>query len=264
MIAATVEAHRWRPGRWWFLIALIFSVQLALILWLGNKSPVRPRPPATAPMLRLAGNDSGEVLALSDPTLFALPHREGFSGAAWLRIPPMKFRSFDWSEPTNWLSLPVLQLGAVLTRFIETNQINSAPVSASPEPELTLPEGFLSIASRDHSTLRLEGGLAARTLLTPLKLRSWEYADILSNTVVRMVLNEDGVPFSPPILLFSSGYKAADQHALELAKAARFNSVRRTGPGRVSNPVSSLTWGDMIFEWQTLAVAPTNIPTANP
>src|SRR5437764_1020330 len=119
------QPQAWRPGRWWLFIALVFGGQLALIFWLGDYSPIRPRPPAAAPVFHVAGRIPGELLALDDPTLFALPHRQSFSGAAWLRIPSLKFRSFDWSEPTNWLSLPALELGGVLNRFIETNRFDS-------------------------------------------------------------------------------------------------------------------------------------------
>src|SRR2546423_2252190 len=150
---------------------MVFAGQLALIFWFVNRFPVRPRPPAPAPTFQLAGNYPSELLSLLDPTLFALPQRRGFAGSAWLKTPQMEVRSFDWSEPTNWLSLPIGQLGAVFARYIETNQFDSWQ-PANPEPDLGLPE-FVSPASPvEPSRLRLEGALAGRRLITPLTLPS--------------------------------------------------------------------------------------------
>ena len=44
-------------------------------------------------------------MALSDPTLFALPHFRGFWGDPWLRPPPAPDRSFEWTEEPRWLAL---------------------------------------------------------------------------------------------------------------------------------------------------------------
>jgi len=260
MMSASVEAEGWRLGRWGFFIAIIFAVQLALIFWLGNASPVRPRPPAAAPAVHLAANYSSELLMLQDPTLFALPHRQGFSGSAWLKMPRMNFRSFDWSEPTNWLSLPILQLGAGFGQFTETNRFDSWQLPASPEPDLRLPE-FLPLAiGAGQSRLRLEGGLAKRRLLTPLELTSWEHKDLLTNSVVQMLVDGEGRPQSFVLLLPGSGETKADQQAINLARAARFEPMNARGPGRISNPLTNLTWGQMVFEWHTLPAAPTNTP----
>ena len=107
MISASVAPRSWPRRRWWSFVTLTFSVQLGLIFWLSDRSPALPRQPVISPALQLAGNASAELLSLHDPTLFALPHRQGFSGLAWLRIPPPQFRSFDWSDEPRWLQFPV-------------------------------------------------------------------------------------------------------------------------------------------------------------
>ncbi len=202
--------------------------------------------------LRLAGNYPNELLTLNDPTLFALPHRQGFSGSAWLKMPRMNFPSFDWSEPTNWLALPVVQLGAVFGRFMETNHFDSWHPPANPEPDLGLPEFFSLTTTAGESKLRLEGGLARRRLLMPPKLSSWPHKDLLTNSVVQVLLDGEGRPISVRLLPPGSGKAEADQQALEVAKAARFDAVNGSGPRRIANPLANLNWGHMIFEWHTL------------
>ncbi len=64
---------------------------------------------------------SAEVLALQDPTLFALPHRQGFSGPAWLKVSPIANRPSDWSEEPRPLPLCVTQLGVVAPEQVQTN-----------------------------------------------------------------------------------------------------------------------------------------------
>ena len=167
------------------------------------------------------------MLALNDPTLFALPHREASPGPEPWRTPRPESPSFQWPEPTNSLLLAVDQLGATFNRFIETNGFDSLQIPAKPEPNLTLPDLPPVAVSAEQSALRLEGGLAQRRLITPLALRSFTNLDILSNSVVQIVVDADGRPVSPPTLLSGSGSRDADQDALDTARAARFEPVRR-------------------------------------
>ena len=117
--------------------------------------------------------------------------------------------------------------------------------------------------SAPRSTLRLEWDQAPQRLLTPLELSSQENPEILSNSVVRIVVEAEGRPASVA-LLSGSGSKAADQQALELANAARFEPLNRNPAGTSPSPVASLTWGRMIFQWHTILPLNTNAPAAIP
>jgi hypothetical protein len=255
MNSVLVEPPVWPRRRWWLLIALIFAGQVGCIFWLSDRTPMLPRPPSLAPRLRLAGNAPAELLTLNDPTLFALPHWEGFSGPAWLKVPLREPPPSDWTEPPRWLSLPFEELGAAFGRFIQTNQPGIAPSLARPEPELTLPEPVPLVLANDRSTWRLEGPLAQRGLLTALELPSWERADILTNSIVQLLVDASGEPISVA-LLSSCGLSAADDKALALAMAARFEPLFGSGPKLSANPLAQLGWGEMIFEWHTLAPPP--------
>src|SRR5215471_1898883 len=99
MMAAPLEPRPWSRRRWVLLLALVFAGQLASIYLLSNRSQVHARPMVNALVLRLAGHRSAELLALGDPTLFALPHQQGFSGPAWMNAPGPQFQPADWTEP---------------------------------------------------------------------------------------------------------------------------------------------------------------------
>lgn len=252
MNSATVESHRWPRRRWWLLIGLIFAGQLGFIFWLSDRGPHVPRPPAAAPRLRLAGNAPTAWLALNDPTLFALPHWEGFSGPAWLNLPSLETPSPDWTEPPRWLALPLAELGATFERFIQTNRPDSQPLLGRPAPGLTVPEPVPPVPASEHSSYRLEGPLAQRRLSTALDLPSWKHADILTNSIVQLIVDAEGKPISVA-LLSGCGFSAADDQALALARGARFESLYGTGPEQAANHPGRLSWGEMIFEWHTQA-----------
>ena len=134
MISASVEPRPWPRRRWWILVALVFGVQLGLIFWLSDRRRFARRRPPCVPALQLAGDASAELLALKDPTLFALPHRQGFSGAGLAGIPPAGFRPFDWSERPRWLPFRPEQLGRRPSTGSSRPASFSLPLHAWPDP----------------------------------------------------------------------------------------------------------------------------------
>src|SRR5262245_52508851 len=100
MNSEAAESAPWSRRRWWAIISVLFGVQIVMIFGLSEPGPLLIRPSPAAPKLDLATQVSSEVLALYDPTLFALPHPQGFSGPAWLEGTPLEIPGFDWNEPT--------------------------------------------------------------------------------------------------------------------------------------------------------------------
>jgi len=265
MISTPAEPRWWLAGRWWAAVVLMFAALIGLDLWLEDRSPPVPRKPASAPEFRLIDNQSapGLWLALEDPTLFALPHRQDFSGAAWMQMPPMEFRAADWSEPARWLPLAAPELGAAFSNFVKTNPVPSFPTLVMLEPEPMYSESFPPAPARSASSLRIEGGLAKRRLLSPLLLPSWTYADLLTNSVVQLLVDAQGDVVSAVLLPPGSNLLDADQCALALAKAARFGPAV-AAPARPEDPSAGLAIGTLVFQWQTLPAASTNVPPVIP
>jgi len=242
------EPQSWPGSRWGTLIAVVFATQLALILWLGKSRPVFQRPNDPAPRLQLAGSGSAEMLALRDPTLFALPHLEGFSGLAWLTIAPVEVQALVSSEPPVPLSLTQERLGADFKAFMATNQPNDLPVFRRPELDLRLPVVAEPDPFPTQSRLRLLGGLAGRHLLVFPALPPWPGPEILTKSVVQVLVTADGKPHSA-VLLKPGVPNEADQFAVREARRVRFEPVDLS---ESTNPVAGLTWGQLVFEWYTL------------
>jgi hypothetical protein len=247
-LAEPKRSKGWTPARWLAVIALVFTTHVALIFLFGAKKEIVPRAVTNVPTLTLA-NDSGELLALNDPTLFALPHQRDFASAVWLKMPAVKQPLFRWTEPPRWMPLAADGLGATFRQFMQTNFFASQPLDFKPVAELNIPTLPGEPAPAQNSTIQIEGELAQRQLPVEISLTNWPYADVLAPCVVQVLVDAAGDVVSAVLLPTennleaASHYDAADQRALEIARALRFT------------PSSRLTFGRIIFNWHTVPPA---------
>lgn len=246
----------------WFAVALVFAAQVGVAFWLGNPPPVKHFQPPAMPVIYMADNRSRDLLALNDPTLFILPHRENFSGDAWLKMAPLKFSPTNWTEPARPLDLPKDQLGATFVAFMQTNRpprfqpriesgLDTEEAAIAPLPPISVP-----------SRMFVEGDLAKLRLLTPLHLPPQTNSDLLTNTVIRMVVDAQGYPYSA-VIWAGCGKDQADDLALtNFARKVRFSPPEAEALRAV--PTNKMVSGTLVFEWQTVPPAPTNAPSGNP
>lgn len=251
MNRGALASPSWSRRKWWGVGAALFILHLLLLLLFGGRGPVPRRPAVPAPQLQFAHPHAAEWLALTDPTLFAQGHPHGFSGASWMKsVFPFTNPQPEWTEAPRFLALNAHQLGAEFRRFIQTN-LPPTPVfvlKPTPAPASAAPPG-LPATSRRPSTLRIEGALATRAWLDPPPLPAQQADDLLTNSVVQVLVNGDGHVLSE-VLLSGSGLPTADALALTLARKARFAPLPRTDGGRTA--ALALVSGLLIFEWQTL------------
>lgn len=253
------KRFRLQPGLW-IAIALVFVAQVVLLFWLGNPPPAKPSQTPVPSVIHLGANASRELLALQDPTLFVLPHRDNFSGAAWLETPAQNFTPTNWTEPPRPLPLLPQQLGAAFVVFMQTN----LPPRYQPEMDSRLAEAPSTPKEpiSTNSDLRIEGDLARLRLLTPVHLPPQTNSDLLSSTVVQLLVDARGFPFSPVIIASSGSPTIADVEALTIAKALRFAPAQAADLGAVQS--DKMITGKLIFEWQTAPPPATNTPPATP
>ena len=228
-------------------MALVLAAQVALVFALGEKHFPPARAVAKVPQLTLA-DGTGEAMALDNPTLFALPHANDFASVAWTNI-----RIVKQPDPPGELRSPGAEnLGAGFVRFMQTNPFAAPPIDFKPEPELSAPVLSLPPAFAPISISQIEGDLAQRKWLNAVSLTDWPYADVIAPSRVQVLVDADGAVVSAILLPRDNPGEvhdtAADQHALELARAARFE------------PGSRLTIGRLIFNWHTVPLAETNAP----
>ncbi len=250
MTAVAIEPRPGARRRWWGLVTLIFIVQLALIFWLGSRTPVLPRP-TEAVTLTLGDPAPTELQAFNDPTLFILPHPEGFSGPVWGRTFRAEFSPFQWAAPANPLPLRIERLSTVLNQLFQPSDLPALQLPAQIDAAPTLPNIPPLHILADQSALQLEDDLAQRRLLTPLTLKPWPSPDILASSVVRVGVDAAGRPVSVT-LLSRSGLPTADQYALDQAWAAQFEPLSASSVESLPKSAAPLSWGRMIFRWHTI------------
>lgn len=260
MSTAAVEPHPWSRRRWWLTILLVFAAQVGALFAILDRRPIIPPQPRRAPILVLR-TEPIESLGVNDPTLFALPHRMGFSGEAWLKPTPLAFPLDDMPEAPRFLSLRTQELGIVIRNFVQRKIPVRFQTLVMPEPEAASPRLPAMGPVSTVSTLRIEGDLKKRRLLTPLVLPASTNADLFTNSVVHVSVDVRGNTFSATLLLPPGRNPSPDDlTALELAKAARFEPAGPIGPGRPAHTAPDLTLGTLIFEWQPLPLIATNAP----
>lgn len=243
----------WSRRRWIFLVAVIFAAQIALLFVFGEKKFPPVRTVAKVPQLRLA-DPANELVALNDPTLFALPHANDFASAVWqqpLTNPPP---AFGYTEPPQFLLLAADQLGVAFRDFMQTNPFVARPLDFKTEPPTASPVMPVATALPQNSTLQIFGELAHRRLLHSPVLPSLAWNDVIAASKVRVVVDADGNVASAILLPSDNLLEAAgraeigDTNALALARTLRFT------------PAERLAFGELIFNWHTVPVATTNAP----
>jgi hypothetical protein len=243
--SAGMPAIKWSRLRWLTVIALVFATHVALVFLFGEKKEIVPRSITNAPALTLA-NDSDELLALNDPTLFALPHQRDFASAGWQKILAIKPPAFRYTEAPQPLPFSANGLGAMFGPFMRTNFFASQPPDFKPVAELNTPTLPVEPAHAQNSTMQVEGELAQRQLSSPISLTNWPYADVIAPSRVQVLVDASGNVVSTVLLPPADGFTAADhfseadQRAREIVRALRFT------------PASHLTFGRIIFKWQTV------------
>lgn len=231
-----------------FLAALFFIAQFLLVNFFGAKKQNVPRAVTHAPHFQLA-SEANEIIALGDPTLFALPHAHDFSAKIWIQIPTPTAPDFRSHEPLHCLLLDSNNLGTALNNYLLTNAAALTPLKFKPEPEVEVPTVSVQAFFPTNSALQISGALAQRKLLASIAVPTLALPDVIAPSRVQLLVLPDGTVFSAVLLescLYADASIKPDQLALQLANAAQFA------------PADQLMFGEMIFKWHTQPVAASN------
>ncbi|MGO8699514.1 MAG: hypothetical protein ACLQVY_17565 [Limisphaerales bacterium] len=229
------------------LAAALFALQVGL-LFIFAERPISAKPGAPLRTRFLALDSPVRERQLlttffaGDPSVFARPSHQGFSGRAWLSQPPAIYQPSNRLEAPIWLGLDVSRLGTVsvpdLGRSLEPLLLDLAGSGVSSlEP---LPVFLPPPMVQTQSVLYLDGELRLR-LASPVPLPPQPSAQLLTNSVVELAIDSAGAVLAHR-LLARSGSAAADETALAVAKALRFTPSTQAGAA----------WGEAVFAWHTI------------
>ncbi|MEQ2009826.1 MAG: hypothetical protein ABMA26_23830 [Limisphaerales bacterium] len=254
MNGGSSESPPWSRQRWAGVVLAVFILHLgALFLLSSRHEKVQPRADSRA-AVRWLTDPAGarktlDALLLNDPTLLAMASPRGFSGAAWMRPQSPAYRVSEWTDTERSLAQPTNSLGGAFQQLAAASQppiFDPARKPAAPASAVAVAQPALRTASR----LRVEGSASRRPIIHAPPLRSWPHADVLSDSRVQVFVTDEGLLFSPRLTgggMKAAAQRAADQHALDLARAIRFEPLpKSTG----SRPVAHIE-ATLVFEWHT-------------
>jgi TonB family protein len=254
MSVVAQEIGCWSARRWSLIVLVLFTGHITAVLLLSKK-PVAPYLAERVAIRRVhfVSEQSiepgiAEILALKDPTLFALSHPNGFSRAAWLTLSPVRYTMTNVIEFPQALTMNAASLGEDFARYVK-DYVMRPPEIAERELPRVLPLTSSSQRADIQATLQIRGDLARWSLVSQRPLPDLQPDQVVSNCVVRVVINASGATTSA-VVWPPTGFEALDRKAEEFAKAARF-----VAPDRKSSSSSGLTVGQLIFQW-SIAEAP--------
>ena len=268
MSAPGQDSAPWSRRRWFWFVAGILLAHAGLVFWLGERSQPVGVVTSPEPLLKLMANRPPAPSValfppLNDPTLFALPSHQGFSGAAWLDSSPAWPVPPVWAEPPRWLPPQTGELGADFLRFIATNKHNGSFMEVALDlPVSTADVLLFNDAVTTQSLVRIQGPLTNRPLTAPVTVRDPVYPDALSDTVIQVRVNQDGLNESA-ILVRGCGVKGVDESALAAVRAARFLPVAHSPGEDADRRPAFPAWGRMVFQWFTVPPPVTNVTALN-
>jgi hypothetical protein len=268
MSGPNLESPRWGRRRWVGVVVALLLVHAALVFWFGERSQPVGVVAKPEPWLKLVVDPpSSRPSALSpqasDPTLFALPSHQGFSGAAWLDLLSASSAPPAWAEPPGWLPAQTNELGAGFLRFVRTN--THPDTIARPAWDTSAGTADILLvndAVTTQSVVQIQGPLTNRQLLAPLTVPNPVHPDTLLDTVIQVRVNRDGLNESA-ILVQGCGLKSADDAAITAARAARFLPVASAVHQASGRPAGLPGWGRMVFQWFTISPPTTNVTALN-
>ena len=251
----------WSRLRWATTIAVVMALQVLLIVFFSGQK--QPSPKETEKNVRytlLNGSNRSlaeemPLMTVRDPSLLGLPHRKGASGSAWLNPEPLRHALYEWSPEPAWLEASSERLAGAFNELMARHEPPRRSMAKKPAPEFRSTFPTRSVLAQE-SRLLMKGGLADRSLVTSSELSSIPSEALVSNSVVRVVVDAQGRPLSTH-LVSSSGSGTADRKAMEHAKRARFKPLADVDPWDPSDaPGDNLTWGRLEYQWHTVTPEP--------
>jgi len=261
---------RWSRERWFLTVTIIFAVQVVVVIWLSERGDIPVKVDSQGLLTRYYTPEASIQLTplfhLMDPTLYSRASSEGFSGSVWLDVKPIEHRSAGWSDPPQFLKFNQDPLLSDLERFGLANQPHRRTVSdtlgGGAETRVELSNQLIPSSS---SVFEMIGDLRRTNLRSIPAIPSIELNGVLAPSIILLQVDQRGRVFSAN-LTGTSGQANADQQAMRIARALRFDVAEGFSPTTSNRDFNNLRRTKLIIHWATLSVPAqtTNTPPANP
>jgi hypothetical protein len=248
----------WTRRRFWAVVGVFCVAQAGLIMLFaerGNEGAPLTHGPADFHLMapQLSAAELTKTFFATDPIVFALPSLHGFSGRAWLELPPPQSEMPIETGKPEWLALDMPRLGTSFPTLEQAKSPLPFSLAGLRSPELEPWPAFLAPeVVKTRSGFEMKGELSRRLINKPAALPSWPSDQLLAKSVVEIAVDSSGRVVATRLQTPRWGWRSAeaDASALEMARRLRFRPVASPGPA----------WGEAVFQWQT--TEPTNTSPA--
>ena len=237
----------WTQKKFAVILFVTLILHVAVIMLLETTKTNVPRPATAVPHLRMVDN-TNELIALSDPSLFARPNAHELVTAYWRQLAPPRQPNFNQIEAPGYLPPTNVDFGEFYSNFVVHLQAGELALNFKPEPKEIIPNVILEDDLPPVTTMQISGELAGRKLLTSLELPSLPVNDVLQPSRVQALVDTFG-NIASAVILQPTTDSAADQRALQLVRTLRFA------------PAPHLMFGGITFTWHTVPPPLTNEPS---
>ena len=260
MTALVAESRSWSPLKRAMIAACILAAQAAFFFWFTRPPGLPPHSRSTGLAIVMPEGHPMDLPGSVNPLVLVRPDAHGFSGRAWLQVPPVAFDAQESNPPPFLLQPETGRLGAAITESMSNDLSRRFEVASLPGPRFEdMTYSPNPVAPVLESTLTIEGKLAGRPLLARPALKLQPADTIVPDTVVQVVVDAGGRVYAPPVLepkvqfgAIQSGTPAsADADALAIAANLLFSPLARV-PGQSRPDPFRLTPGRLVFHWQTI------------
>jgi TonB family protein len=244
-ISAPTEG--WTTARLVLGAAVLTVVQALVVSRLGQVPKPIIRPPSDPVEAWLVWDPVlvAEVFAgvpQSRLDIFGRDPLDAFQKVAVSALPPPRYRSTEWREPTLWLTNPVAWSG-----------IRPVPAGIGPIPSDSTRPAFPQSGVRNlaptNTLVEVTGDLVARAWKTAPVTRPWPGTEQLGSTRLDLAVNPQGWVILVEVAE-SSGSREADELARGMVSKALFQPDSRAG-ARPEFGVEQLSWGTVLVHWST-------------
>lgn len=258
----------WSRERWFLTISVIFALQVIVAVWLTARGRIEIRRDSNPLRVRSVPADASAalegLLAVLNPTLYATPNPNGFSGDTWLRAKAMNHVTPGWSDPPQFLQFKPDQLLAELAQFGVTNSPRRSVVADlhgdRDERRVALSD---QLKPAPATRVVLAGELTNDDVVLLPEFPVIEFNDVLSPTILSLKVDQRGRVFSVGTVV-SSGQAAADQRAVQIVRSMTFTPAAGFSLSRNADDFGHLRTTRLIVHWWTIPPGISNAPAANP
>lgn len=167
---------------------------------------------------------------------------DAFQKVAVSTLPPPRYRSAEWREPTRWLTNPVAWSGIRTVPAV----VGTTP-SDSTRP--AFPKSGVRNLAPTNTLVEVTGGLVGRAWQTAPETRPWPGTEQLGSTRLNLAVNPQGW-----VILIEVAESSGSREADEAARGMLSKALFKPDPSALAKPefgADHLSWGTVLVHWST-------------